>query len=174
MFRWILGDWRTIGFVVASTVLIYGSTIIGLRVTERRALAEMSAFDLVVMVAQGSIVGRTATAPSPSYVQGVAALAALVVIHHLFSWVRMRSTLVREAMDHPALVLVEDGELLTDVLAQAHLTEGDVWRVLREQQVRHIDAVQLLVMEGSGRFSLYGHDDRPIDPRLLDGLQRLR
>lgn len=29
MFQWILRDWRSIGFVVFSTVLIYASTIIG-------------------------------------------------------------------------------------------------------------------------------------------------
>lgn len=172
MFEWILGDWRTIGFVAVSTLLIYVSTVAVLRVTERRTIAEMSSFDLVVVVAVGSIVGRTATAPRPSYAQSIAALVMLLTLHHVASWIRLRSAAARRCMDRRAVVLVEAGELRADALQHVHLTEADIWRVLRQHQVRDIDALELLVMEGTGHFSLFCRDDQPIDPRLLTGLER--
>lgn len=149
---------------------IYVSTVLAIRVSERRTLAEMSSFDFVVAVAFGSIVGRTATAATPSYLQSTAALVALVVLHRLAGWLRLRSKAVGKAMDHPALVVIEDGRLVPEVLDQAHLTDVDVWRVLRENRVRTLDDVKLLVLEGSGRFSIFTHGDGPIDPRLLADL----
>ncbi len=131
----------------------------------------MSSFDFVVTVAFGSIVGRTATAPSPSYVQSTTALLALVVLHRIGGWLRLHSTTATKVMDHPALVVIEDGRLVPEVLDQAHLTEVYVWRVLRENQVRSLDAVELLVLEGSGRFSVFTRGDGPIGPRLLAGLR---
>jgi uncharacterized membrane protein YcaP (DUF421 family) len=172
MFEWILGDWRTIGFIALSTVLIYVSTVAVLRFTERRTLAEMSSFDLVVVVAFGSIVGRTATAARPSYAQAIAALVTLLVLHHLASWLRLRSAAVRRATDRRAVVLVEVGQLRSEALAEVHLTEADVWRVMRQHGIRDIASLDLLVIEGSGRFSLYRRDEGPIDPRLLAGLHR--
>jgi uncharacterized membrane protein YcaP (DUF421 family) len=172
MFEWILGDWRTIGFVALSTVLIYVSTVAVLRFTERRTMAEMSSFDLVVVVAFGSIVGRTATAPRPSYAQAIAALVTLLVLHHIASWLRLRFAAVRRAMDRRAVVLVEAGQLRSEALAEVHLTEADVWRVMRQHEIRDVASLDLLVMEGTGRFSVFRGDDRPIDPRLLAGLDR--
>lgn len=172
MFEWILGDWRTIGFVAVSTVLIYASTIALLRVTERRTMAEMSSFDLVVVVAFGSIVGRTATTVRPSYAQALTALVTLVVLHHMASWVRLRWSAARRCMDRRPVVLAEGGVLRPEALAHAHLTESDMWRVLRQHRVRDIASLELLVMEGSGQFSIVRRDDGPLDPRLVSGLER--
>ncbi len=172
MFEWILGDWRTTGFVAVSTVLIYLSTIAVLRVTERRTMAEMSSFDLVVVVAFGSIVGRTATAPRPSYAQAIAALVTLLVMHHLASWLRLRSVTVRRCMDRRPVVLVKTGKLRQEALDDVHLTEADVWRVMRQHGVRDLASLELLVMEGTGRFSVFRRDAGPIDPRLLAELER--
>lgn len=172
MFDWILGGWRTIGFVAVSTVLIYGSTVAVLRFTERRTMAEMSSFDLVVVVAFGSIVGRTATAVRPSYAQSIAALVTLLALHHVASWLRLRSAIARRCMDRRPVVLVEAGELCSRALHDSHLTDADIWRVLRQHQIRVLAGVDLLVMEGTGEFSVFCHGEGPIDPRLLAGLER--
>lgn len=172
MFTWLLGGWRSIGFVAITTVLIYASTVLGVRVSERRTLAQMSSFDFVVAVALGAIVGRTATTASPSYVQATCALATLVALHRLAGWARIRSSAMAKMVDHPALVVLDRGQLVPDVLERAHLTEADVWRVLRENQVRRPDEVELLVLEGSGRFSVLRRGADPIDARLLGGLHR--
>ena len=173
MWSWLFGEWRSVGFVALSTVLIYASTVIGVRLSERRTMAQMSPFDFVVAVALGSIVGRTATAASPSYVQAATALVTLVVLHRFVGWLRTRSPGVSKVTDHPALVLIDRGRLVASGLDHAHLTEGDVWSVLREQGVRRLVDVDLLVLEGSGRFSVLRRQDDPIDDCLTTGLHRL-
>ncbi len=174
MFHWLVGGWRTVGFVASSTVLIYLSTILGVRTSERRTLSEMSPFDFVVAVAIGAIVGRTATTPSPSYVQGAAAVLTLVIAHRLLGWVRLRSTGFRRTVERSPLVLVSDGSLVGVALRRAHLTDEDVYSALREHGVRSLGDVRLLILEPSGRFSLIERDNSSLDPRLLSGVRGLR
>jgi hypothetical protein len=99
LFDWTLGSWRTVGFVALSTLLIYVSVVVALRVGERRTLAEMSGFDFAVAVAVGSIIGRVSTARSPTYVQGLAALVTLLVSHYLITFARARSARLRLWLD---------------------------------------------------------------------------
>lgn len=145
---------------------IYVSTVAGIRASERRTLAEMSAFDFVVAVALGSVVGRTATASDPSYIQGATVIVTLVAAHRLVGWRRIRSTRFRRLLDRPSVILIDHGRLMTKALRRAHLTDTEVYAVLRQHGVAELDAVELLVLEGNGRFSVRRRNEPKMDRRL--------
>jgi len=75
------------GFAVKAT-LIYGTALLGLRVGERRTLAQWTTIDFAAAVAIGAIVGRTALAKDQSYAVGAVALATIVTVHRLASLLR--------------------------------------------------------------------------------------
>jgi uncharacterized membrane protein YcaP (DUF421 family) len=163
---WIVGSWRTVGFVGASTVLIYLSVVLALRVGERRTLAEMSTFDFAVAVAVGSIIGRVSTTRSPTYVQGLAALVTLLLAHYLITLGRARSKRVRRWVERPPRVVLRDGQILPLELRREHLTEEDLMRKLREHDVHALDEVELVVVEARGGFSVLRRGPRPVEDRL--------
>lgn len=171
LYDWIFGAWRTAAFVALSTVLIYLSVVVALRAGERRTLAEMSAFDFAVAVAVGSIIGRVSTAASPSYVQGLVALTALLAAHRAISYARVRSARLRRLMHRRPRVLVRDGRFLTEALRREHLTEEELIGTLRQCQVRSLDDIELVVMEAKGAFSVLRRQDAPLDDRLMAGLE---
>ncbi|HEX3424823.1 MAG TPA: YetF domain-containing protein [Acidimicrobiales bacterium] len=171
IFTWLFGQWRTIGMVALSTVLIYLSTVGAVRVSERRTLAEMSTFDFVVAVAIGAIVGRTATTPSPSYVQGVVAVLTLAAAHRCVGWARMRWAGVRQVMEREPLVVVLDGRLCPAALRRGHLTEADLAAAAREHGLSRLDQAHLMVMEANGRFSVIRSDQPPLDGPLSPELR---
>ncbi len=165
-YRWLVGEWRTVGFVAVSTLLVYVSAVTGMRMSERRTLAEMSAFDFVVAVALGAVVGRTATTAAPSYIQGLTAIATLVVVHRLVGWARIRSNRFRQTLDRPSVIVVDHGQVIGQAMRRAHLTDADLHAVLRQHRVARLDEIEVLVMEANGRFSVILRDGPPLDPRL--------
>ncbi len=169
---WVVGSWSTIGFVAVSTVLIYLSVVVALRLGERRTLAEMSTFDFAVAVAVGSIIGRVSTARSPTYVQGLAALVTLLLTHHIITFGRARSEWVRRWVERPARVVLRDGEILASQLRSEHLTEEDLMRKLRERDVHALDEVELVVVEARGGFSVLRRGPQPIEAPLRRGVER--
>jgi uncharacterized membrane protein YcaP (DUF421 family) len=165
MFEWTFGEWRTVAFVAASSMLIYVSTVLAVRAGERRTLAEMSLYDFVAAVALGAIVGRTATTAAPSYVQGVTAVVTILVIHHAVSWARVRWSVVRRVVDRSPVILVRDGCVHRDRMRRAHVTNDDLATALRRHGITGTDGARLVVLESRGSFSVV-----PAGPG--DGLDR--
>ena len=96
---WLVGQWSQLGEVVGKAVLIYMVALVGLRLGERRTLAQWTIIDFATAVAVGAIVGRTAIAGTQSFVSGAAALLTLIVVHRLASLLRFRPLLGKLA-DH--------------------------------------------------------------------------
>jgi uncharacterized membrane protein YcaP (DUF421 family) len=163
---WLGTTLPRVGFIVLSTLLIYGSTLVGIRLGDRRALTQLNPFDFVVAVALGSLVARTATSPQPSYLEGLTGLVTLLVSHLVFSQVRRRYDGVRRIVDRPPLVLVRDGEVRTEALASADLTASDLARLLRENGVRRVEDVEVGILETRGVLSVLPHGDGRIDDWL--------
>jgi hypothetical protein len=57
----LIGGAGGLGWVAVKAVLLFAVAVIGLRLGERRTLAQLSAFDFAVAVAVGAIIGRGAT-----------------------------------------------------------------------------------------------------------------
>src|SRR5271170_3831706 len=63
----LIGGGSGLGWVAVKAVLLFAVAVIGLRLGERRTLAQLSAFDFAVAVAIGAIIGRGATASDTSF-----------------------------------------------------------------------------------------------------------
>jgi hypothetical protein len=70
----LIGGSSGLGWAAVKAVLLFGVAVIGLRLGERRTLAQLSAFDSAVAVAIGAIIGRGATAPDTSFTSSATAL----------------------------------------------------------------------------------------------------
>jgi uncharacterized membrane protein YcaP (DUF421 family) len=165
-FDWILGSWRTAGYVALSALLIYASVVVALRLGERRTMAQMTAFDFAVAVSLGAIIGRTATARSPSYLQSLVAVVVLLVLHNLLSWLRVHSAAARRLVDHRPIVLVRDGCVDRAALRGARLTPDDLRTALRAEGVSSFADVTLAVLEGRGTVSVLKSAEH-VDAELL-------
>ena len=69
----LVGGAGGLGWVAVKAILMFAATIVGLRLGERRTLAQLGAFDFAVAVAIGAIIGRTVTASSASFATGAVA-----------------------------------------------------------------------------------------------------
>jgi Protein of unknown function (DUF421) len=164
----LFGGAGGLGWVVVKAVLLFLVAVIGLRVGERRTLAQFSAFDVVVAVAIGSIIGRTVTAASTSFATGAVALVTLLVMHRIVAFARRHSRVAR-AIDHPPRVLVARGRIRHRELAWAGLTPPDIDMLLRQHGVGDLSQVGYLLYEPRGRTTLIRAGEEP-GPVIRHGL----
>jgi uncharacterized membrane protein YcaP (DUF421 family) len=164
----LFGGAGGLGWVVVKAVLLFLVAVIGLRVGERRTLAQFSAFDVVVAVAIGSIIGRTVTAASTSFATGAVALVTLLVLHRIVAFARRHSRVAR-AIDHPPRVLVARGRIRHRELAWAGLTPPDIDMLLRQHGVGDLSQVGYLLYEPRGRTTLIRAGEEP-GPVMRHGL----
>ena len=164
----LTGNAGDLGWVAVKAVLLFVVAVIGLRLGERRALAQLSAFDVAVAVAIGAIIGRGATASDTSFATSAVALVTLLVAHRVVAILRRHSRAVR-LIDHPPRVLVARGELQQGELARAGLTDSDVYTLLREKGIGDLSQVGYLLYEPRGVTTLIGAGREP-SPLEREGL----
>jgi uncharacterized membrane protein YcaP (DUF421 family) len=156
----LIGGASGLEWVAVKAVLLFTVAVIGLRLGERRTLAQLSAFDFAVAVAIGAIIGRGATASDTSFATSAVALVTLLVAHRLVAIGRRHSRVVR-LIDHAPRVLAVGGELQERELALAGLTDEDVYALLREHGVGDLGQVGYLLYEPRGSVTVVGAGHEP-------------
>jgi uncharacterized membrane protein YcaP (DUF421 family) len=156
----LIGGAGGLGWVAVKAVLMFAVAVAGLRLGERRTLAQLGAFDFAVAVAIGSIIGRTVTASDTSFLTGAVALITLLAVHRLVALARRHSRIAR-AVDHPPMVLVALGVIQAREVARAGLTTADVYALLRGQGVDDLGQVGYLLYETRGATTLVRADANP-------------
>lgn len=164
MAEWFGASWSTIAWVAATTTAMYATTIITVRLAGRRTLTQLSAFDIVVTIALGSVIATTAVQRNASYVQGTTAVFTLLSLQTLLAAVRQRFPRVAGLIDFKPEPVVQDGEftLRANPLGP-QLTRSEVLSRMREKGVFTADGVHLVLIEPGGGVSILeephdGHD----------------
>lgn len=165
----LVGGVNGLGWVAVKAALMFAVAVAGLRIGERRTLAQLGAFDFAVAVAVGAIIGRTATSSSTSFATGAVALATLLVVHRIVAALRRHGWL-GNLVDQPPRALITHGRIRPRELARAGLTTGDLYALLRERAVADVADVDYLLYETRGSITLVGRGDR-VGPLVLDGLR---
>ncbi|RDH09491.1 DUF421 domain-containing protein [Tsukamurella pulmonis] len=154
--------------VVLATVGMYATLLIVVRILGQRVLASMSSFDLVAVIAFGSVIGRAALGDMPRLGSGVVALVTLIVIQAMLGLARRTRFGERLVTNRPVL-LMAGPEILEDRLAKTHVSRSDLLTHLRQAGVRDRSEVAAVVLESRGSLSVI-RAGAPIAPELLDGV----
>lgn len=149
-----LDGWPSIGRVLIVGVLAYAALVILLRISGKRTLAKMNAFDLVVTVALGSTLATILLSNDVSLAAGVAALALLIGLQYAVAWLSVRSGFVRRlAQPEPRLIVLR-GQFLAGAMTEERLGRDDVLAAIRKEGLAGLQDVEALILETDGTFSV--------------------
>jgi uncharacterized membrane protein YcaP (DUF421 family) len=161
---WLTGQSGDLWMVAAKAALIYLVALLGLRIGQRRTLAQWTAIDFAAAVATGAIIGRTALASNQSFLVGAVALVTILLAHAVAMVARFNGVLAK-LVDHRVRVLVENGNLRHDQLRLCGLTDNDVLSKLRNMGVSSLDGVRYVLYETKGDLTVVS--DRDADGELV-------
>ena len=154
---YLIGHSSALGGTALKALLLFAVTVIGLRLSERRILAELNVFDLSVIVAVGAIIGRTATSSTTSFATGAVALATLLIAHRVVAAVHRRRWF-GGLLDRRPLILLAHGHLRPEALRSAGLTPSDVYRMLRQAGHGDPNTVEYALYEENGHLTIVQAD----------------
>ncbi|EWG09635.1 DUF421 domain-containing protein [Cytobacillus firmus] len=133
---------------IASLYLI---TIMIMRLMGKSTIIQMTPYDLVAII----IVGTVASEPliSTKYWPTLAALAILVGLHILFSYLTLNQIGNRFFLGEPTM-LIKNGEILEDNLEKSHLSMSQLLSILRSKGYPKIADVDYAILEPIGEVSI--------------------
>lgn len=159
----IFQGWGGIGRTAISGVLGYLALVLLLRISGKRTLSKMNAFDLVVTVALGSTFATIVLSEDVALAEGVAAYVTLIGMQWVIAWLSVRFKSISRLVKSEPQLLVYQGEILPQALRSERVVEAEVHAALRQQGVASLAAVTAVVLETDGSFTVVrDHDQQPI------------
>ncbi|MCP1340360.1 DUF421 domain-containing protein [Idiomarina sp. M1R2S28] len=132
----------------------YCVLVIFLRISGKRTLSKMNAFDWVVTVALGSTLATVLLSREVSLAQGSLALALLIGLQYSVTWSSVRFHWFRSAIvAEPSLVLYQ-GQYLKETMFRERVTKEDVMSAIRAAGKATVDDVGAVILSTDGSFSV--------------------
>ncbi len=132
----------------------YAALVVFLRISGRRTLSKMNAFDFVVTVALGSTLATVLLNKSVSLADGVAAFGLLIGLQFAVTWTSVRIQWVQKMVTGEPIMLLYRGAFLSRALRKARVTENEVRAAVRSAGVAQLESVDAVILETDGSFSV--------------------
>jgi uncharacterized membrane protein YcaP (DUF421 family) len=152
--RVFFAGWAGLLRVVLVGALAYLALVLLLRVSGKRTLSKMNAFDLVVTVALGSTLATVILAKDVALAEGVVAFALLIGLQFGITWLSVRSPTVRGLVKAEPTLLLYQGHFLPEQLRRSRVLEAEVCAAIREQGIAALSEVEAVVLETDGSFAV--------------------
>ncbi len=147
-------SWSSMGFTLLAGSIAYAALVIFLRVSGKRTLAKLNAFDLVVTMALGSTLASILTSDTLPLANGILALAVLIGMQYGVAWLGVRAEWFRRLVQSDPTVLVKDGRLLEGALRSARIGPEEVRAAVRQAGMADVSSAERVVLETDGSLSV--------------------
>jgi len=140
--------------ILIRTVAVYLVILVGLRLSGKREIGQMTVFDLVVLLLISNAVQNAMVGPDTSLIGGILAAIVLLVINLLVARLRLTSPRMRRWVEGTPTLLILHGKVIEEHLRREGIDEESLMAALREHGVPVISKVEMGVLEIDGSISV--------------------
>lgn len=145
--------WPGLARTVLVGVLAYVGLVAFLRLSGKRTLSKLNAFDLVVTVALGSTLSTILLNEDVALAEGLVAFATLIGLQWIVAWTSIRWPRFADAVRADPVLLVRRGRPLERALKRERITEGEVLSAVRDAGGQDLAAAEAVFLEGDGSLT---------------------
>lgn len=140
-------------WILVRTVVVYLVLILGIRLSGKREMAQLTPVDLVLLLVLSNAVQNAMVGPDDSLTGGIMAAATLLVVNAFITRIGFKKEPFRKLVDGRPAMLIHQGELLQETLDQEKLTVDELMSALRGQGIGKIENCELAMFEVDGSIS---------------------
>ncbi|MEJ5915616.1 DUF421 domain-containing protein [Pseudokineococcus sp. 1T1Z-3] len=146
--------WGDLVRVLLVGTAAYAALVALLRVSGKRTLAKLNAFDLVVTVALGSTLATILLSADVAWTEGVLALVLLVALQLVVAWTTTRLPGTRWAVTSSPSLLLEHGQVRQAALHRHRISPAELRQAVRASGLGSLAEVGAVVLESDGTLSV--------------------
>jgi len=145
--------------VLLRTGAIYLLVLVGVRLSGKREVGQMTPFDLTLLLLLSNSVQNAMTGPDTSLMGGAVAACTLLLLNYLVADLSGLNRRFRKLIQGQPSLLVHDGKVIESHMAKEHVSMDELHRALREHGIGSVDQVALSVLEVDGSISCLKYDE---------------
>ena len=146
-----------------SVMYLYALALV--RISGKQTLGQLTAMDFIVTLIIGDLFDNVFWAEVP-VMEGMVAMAVVVVLHMLVTFVTSRNKSIYRALASPARPLVEEGRIVQNNLQLERMRPEELQSALRLKGEEHLREIKEARLEPSGQVSVIKlRDNKPVNKK---------
>jgi len=152
--------------IILRGVVVYVFLLCLLRITGKRQVGQLAPFDLVLLLVLSNAVQNSMNAGDNSLVGGLISATTLVGLNFIIGFATHRSKRMERLIEGRPQVIIHNGKLFEDIMAQSQLTHHELNAALRQAGCASMSDVHYAMIENNGSISvtLRGSKTKAPDP----------
>lgn len=160
-------DWVGITEVALCAVIAFMTLFILIRLSGKRTLAKMNAFDFIVTVTLGSTLSSMILA-KVTLAEGAVALIVIITLQYALAYLARTSNTMERIINCRTSLLYYEGEFIEKEKRREGITREEILAEIRSYRLDRMDDVRAVVLELNGEFSVIKKSSRAVRDSSLD------
>ncbi|MBN8202439.1 DUF421 domain-containing protein [Bacillus sp. NTK034] len=150
----LFSSWQDLWRVLSIGAMSYIFLILFLRISGKRTLTKMNAFDLVVTVALGSTLATIFLNKQVSLAEGLTAYVLLIGMQYTVAWLSLHSSKFNEFIKSRPELLYYQGQFIESALNKNRVLKSEIIQAIRSNGYSSMEGVEAVVFETDGSMSV--------------------
>ncbi|MBT2755299.1 DUF421 domain-containing protein [Mesobacillus foraminis] len=147
-------SWDSIERLLIVGVLAYIGLVFLLRISGKRTLSKLNAFDLVITVSIGSTLATILLNKKISLPEGILAFFILIGLQYVITLCSVKSKKFSKLIKSEPVILYEQGNFIDHALKAERVLKEEILQAARSNGLSTMKQVKAVVLETDGSLSL--------------------
>jgi uncharacterized membrane protein YcaP (DUF421 family) len=140
---------------VLRALVLYGFLLLVFRISGKRSLAQITAFDFVLLLVIGEATQQALIGEDYSLTTAIIAITTLMLVDIVLSLIKDHSRRIERYVDDLPVIIVDNGRLLTERMRKERVDEEEVLAAARGKQgLERLEQIRYAVLERNGEISI--------------------
>ncbi|MHA6253244.1 DUF421 domain-containing protein [Oceanobacillus sp. CAU 1775] len=135
-------------------IMAYFAIVIIIRVSGKRSLTQLNAFDLIVTVALGSILSSIIINQNVTITQGVTAFLVLIVLQYIITKLSVNTNFTKKYIKASPIFLYYNNEFQYENMQKERVVETEIKQAIRSNGNGALSDVWAVILETDGSLSV--------------------
>lgn len=146
-------DWESLYHIAICAAISYLALFLFIRISGKRTLAKLNAFDFVVSVTLGSTLSSMILMKA-TISEGCVALLIIIFLQYLLAFLAKKSKTMEKAINSTPSLLFYNGEFMNDAMKRELITKEEIYAEIRQYRIERLEDVRAVVMELNGEMTV--------------------
>jgi len=145
---------REIMMLSYRSIILFAVSLVLVRFMGKRTIAQLSPFDLIVIIIMGSAIAIPLEDDRVKLTYGIVPVIVMSILNYGLSIIITKNRKIENFLQGTSTVLVRDGEVIIRNMKKERITIADLLILLREKNIANINEIEEATIEPNGKLSI--------------------
>ena len=159
-------EWQFLFEILLRCCIGFITVIIGLKISGKRGVRQLSIFELVIILTLGSAAGDIAFYKEVGVLHAVITILFTVLLYRFITYLLPKSRRLTKLLEGEPITIIKNGVYTGEIQSYENLSHDEFYMELREKGIEHLGQIRIAILEVNGDVSIFKNLSKQTQPGL--------